>query len=133
MTLIANKGELAIKNKIAPEENEIVKDFIFRAIKSVKNSPELDHLLEQKENNINDNFWKWFGSSKVKEGNEPLIVYHGTRSNFNTFKPSKSIGNQGETDQIEGAYFTDNKDAASFFSIADDERYIKSIFYRREQ
>lgn len=41
--------ELAIKNKIAPEENETVKDFIFRAIKSTKNSPELDHWLEQKE------------------------------------------------------------------------------------
>jgi len=34
---------------------------------------------------------------------------------FDVFRPSKSDGNQGETDQIEGMYFTDNKDAASFF------------------
>lgn len=77
---------------------------------------------------LNENFWKWFNGSKVKSGGNPLIVYHGTKTNFNTFKPSKSIGNQGETDQIEGMYFTDNRDAASFFSIGDDDRYIKPVF-----
>ena len=41
--------ELAIKNKTAPEENESVKNFIFRIIKSTKNSSELNHWLEQKE------------------------------------------------------------------------------------
>jgi len=44
-------------------------------------------------NNINDNFWNWFSNSKVKNGSKPLVVYHGTRSNFDVFKPSKSIGN----------------------------------------
>lgn len=78
--------------------------------------------------NINDNFWSWFGSSKVKNGSEPLVVYHGTRSSFEVFKPSKSFGNQGEDDQIEGMYFTDSKDGASFFSAFDDDRYLKSTF-----
>lgn len=77
---------------------------------------------------LNDNFWKWFGNSKIKDGNKPLLLYHGTKSNFNVFKPSKSIGNQGETDQIEGMYFTDNRDAASFFSIGDDDNFIKPVF-----
>ncbi len=79
-------------------------------------------------NNINDNFWNWFSNSKVKNGSKPLVVYHGTRSNFDVFKPSKSIGNQGESDQIEGMYFSDNKDGASFFSLTDDDRYLKSVF-----
>jgi len=89
-----------------------------------------EFLIEQQniENNINDNFRKWFGNSKVKEGEKPLILYHGTKTNFNTFKASKSIGNQGETDQIEGMYFTTEKDAASFFSISDDERYLKPVY-----
>ena len=57
-------------------------------------------LKEQEsiEGNINDNFWKWFGASKVKKGSKPLVLYHGTKTNFDVFKPSKSIGNQGETD-----------------------------------
>ena len=77
---------------------------------------------------LNDNFWKWFTGSKVKKGNKPLTLYHGTKTNFNVFKPSKSIGNQGESDQIEGMYFTDNRDSASFFSIHDDDKYIKPVF-----
>lgn len=39
------------------------------------------------ENNVlNDNFWKWFGDSKVvdKNGN-PLVVYHGSHSEFSEF------------------------------------------------
>ena len=50
-------------------------------------------------NNLNSNFWKWFGDSKVidKDGN-PIICYHGTRSIFDTFKASKSIGNNNEKD-----------------------------------
>jgi hypothetical protein len=87
-------------------------------------------LSEQKniKDNLNDNFWKWFGNSKIKKGNEPIILYHGTKTNFNIFRPSKSVGNQGEKDQIEGIYFTTNKDAASFFSIGEDERYLKSVY-----
>ena len=82
-------------------------------------------------------FKNWFGdwesdhneaSKVVDENGIPLIVYHGTRSDFNIFKPSKSVGNQGETDQIEGMYFTDNKEGASFFSFTDDDRYLKSVF-----
>lgn len=78
--------------------------------------------------NLNDNFWRWFGGSKIKDGKNPMVLYHGSAANFNVFKPSKSIGNHGETDQIEGMYFTTSKDAASFFSISDDERYLKTVY-----
>ncbi len=88
----------------------------------------IDEYLNEQTNNLNDNFWKWFSDSKVKDDDKPLIVYHGTKTMFDIFKPSKSIGNQGETDQIEGMYFTTNKDAASFFSISDDDMYIKSVY-----
>jgi len=87
-----------------------------------------EELYTLTESNLNENFYKWFGGSKVVRGGKPLIIYHGTKTNFNIFKPSKSIGNQGETDQIEGIYFTDNKDAASFFSLSDDSKYLKSVY-----
>lgn len=77
---------------------------------------------------INDNFWRWFGNSKVIAGINPLICYHGSSSNFKIFKPSTSVGNQKEEDQIEGMYFTDNRDGASFFSLTDDDKYLKSFF-----
>lgn len=82
-------------------------------------------INEQLENN---NFKKWFKNSKVTKNDNPLIVYHGSRSIFNIFKPSKNYGNQGETDQIEGIYFTDSKDGASFFTLTDDEKYLNAVY-----
>lgn len=79
---------------------------------------------------LNDNFWNWFGDSKVvDEKGNPLIVYHGTKSSFDIFKPSKNIGNQGENDQIKGMYFTDSLDGANWFAfIENDNRYLKSVY-----
>lgn len=43
-------------------------------------------IFESNDNNLNDNFWKWFGDSKVvnKDG-KPLVVYHGSQSEFSEF------------------------------------------------
>lgn len=41
---------------------------------------------------LNDNFWKWFGYSKVLDNNgNPLICYHGTNADFDCFK-NKDLG-----------------------------------------
>jgi hypothetical protein len=77
---------------------------------------------------LNENFRKWFGGSKIITNGKPIICYHGTRGDFKIFNPSKTIGNQGELDQIEGIYFTDNKEGASFFSTSDDDKFLKSCF-----
>jgi hypothetical protein len=77
------------------------------------------------------NFWEWFGDSKVVDiEGRPLVVYHGSSTSFDVFKPSKTVGNQGETDQIEGMYFTDNRDGASFFSLIDHPKYLKECYLR---
>lgn len=45
-----------------------------------------EYINEQYENNLNDNFIKWFKNSKVvdKNGN-PLPVYHGSHLDFKEF------------------------------------------------
>lgn len=78
--------------------------------------------------NLNDNFWKWFSGSKIKKNGNPLVLYHGTKTKFDTFKLSKSKGNQGEDDQIEGIYLTDDKIPASFFSLDDSKDFIIEVF-----
>lgn len=42
-------------------------------------------------NNLNDNFWHWFGNSKAVDGNgNPLVLFHGTRNAmFKQFKIRK--------------------------------------------
>ena len=34
---------------------------------------------------LNDNFWKWFGNSKMKT--KPIVFYHTTYSNIDIFEP----------------------------------------------
>lgn len=62
------------------------------------------------ENNLNDNFWKWFGNSKVvdKDG-KPLIVFHGTPDReFTEFDPTKPKLHR-KLEDIGGIYFTSNQ------------------------
>ena len=52
-----------------------------------------EYLNEQQDinNNLNDDFLSWFGNSKVvdKNGN-PLVVYHGTNTKFDSFRTGEN-------------------------------------------
>jgi hypothetical protein len=68
-------------------------------------------------NNLNDNFWNWFGSSKVVEDGKPLIVYHGSPdSNITVFDLSKIGSNKGNLGHYGyGFYFsTDVREAKNY-------------------
>jgi hypothetical protein len=74
----------------------------------------------QKENNINDNFWKWFGKSKNIENGKPIVLFHGTNQDFKTFDIKRvgySKGNYGHYGY--GFYFSDD--------IREAETYGKNI------
>lgn len=69
-------------------------------------------------------FKRWFGDSKVVDAEgKPLVVYHGTRHQFDVFKPSKPRNAFGNPP---GIYFTDDKSEAKQFAEdvdgATDER-----------
>lgn len=58
------------------------------------------------------NFYKWFGDSKVvDEQGRPLVVYHGTKAQFNEFLGEK-IGQSGTSEGV-GFYFTNDKGIAT--------------------
>jgi hypothetical protein len=52
----------------------------------------IEGLNEIIKTNFNDNFWKWFGQSKVVKNGKPLLMHHGgsfspsTEGSFNEFK-----------------------------------------------
>lgn len=70
------------------------------------------------------NFWKWFGNSKVVDKNgRPLVVYHGSRNKFDTFKPNQIPGL--ETIEKEAVFFTSNKEVASIFGTEEYPVYLK--------
>ena len=55
------------------------------------------------------NFWNWFGNSKVvDEQGRPLVVYHSTKADFDTFKILYHKTDEGLSG--EGFYFTPSKE-----------------------
>lgn len=70
-------------------------------------------LREYNNNNLNDNFWKWFGNSKVvDEDGNPMICYHGTDSDFKSFDKNKIGKNhwQSKSDIHGGGFFFVDKE-----------------------
>lgn len=60
------------------------------------------------------NFYKWFGDSKVvDEQGRPLVVYHGTKAQFDEFLGEK-IGQSGTSEGV-GFYFTNDENVAKGF------------------
>ena len=75
----------------------------------------INSITENDENvkTLNDNFWKWFGKSKVvdKNGN-PMVFYHGTNKNFDKFSYKKT----NDTSVLgKGFYFTADEDIAKTY------------------
>lgn len=68
------------------------------------------------------NFWNWFGDSKVvdKDG-RPLVVYHGTGAEFDTFLQEK-VKN---TSEGYGFYFIDSQSASEGFGKNVVAAYLK--------
>ncbi len=91
----------------------------------------IEYLSEQQTNNsnINDNFWNWFGNSVTIENDNPIFLYHGTDSNFKSFKKNK-IGKrhwQSKSNAyVGGFFFTDKERYASHGGI------IKKVYLKIE-
>lgn len=76
-----------------------------------ENQKQLYYPQNYKKIKINDNFWKWFGDSKVTTlYGDPLIVYHGTRFNFDRFIPSEA-----SRDFPPAIYFSSNRNIAKSY------------------
>ncbi len=62
-------------------------------------------------------FYEWFGDSKVVDENgKPLVVYHGTNAEFDTFDLSKAKSKSGQAKYGNGFYFTSNEKRAERYA-----------------
>ena len=79
------------------------------------------------------NFYKWFGDSKVvdKQG-RPLVVYHGTSSEFDTFNIAESGKNTGTAIYGKGFYFTTNKEIATRWGAKHGEPIVMPVYIKLE-
>jgi CRISPR/Cas system CSM-associated protein Csm2 small subunit len=67
------------------------------------------------EQKLNDNFWKWFGESKIKTDSYPIILFHGSKNEFSSFD-KKMLGKSTDNGMRgRGFYCTTNiKTAQSY-------------------
>lgn len=80
------------------------------------------YLIEQE--SLNDKFWKWFNGSKVVDNSgNPLVVYHGTDTEFNSFDNNKKRKGWLST----GFYFTENELEARDFGRIIIPVYLRLI------
>lgn len=75
-----------------------------------------DRIAKSKE--ALENFYKWFGDSKVVDGQgRPLVVYHGTLELFDTFDKER-IGDRWNADE-RGFFFIDKENLAKGYARSD--------------
>lgn len=69
----------------------------------------INEFLNEHKNNLNSNFWKWFGNSKMvdKDGN-PIVCYHGSTDDELNIFDEKSF-------RYNGIYLTRKINYAKFF------------------
>lgn len=78
-------------------------------------------IRESVEPKLNDNFWKWFGNSKVVDENgQPLVVYHGSPNKFEIFDILKTTDN---LTYGKGFYFTNDKSAGDEYAGSNGKNY----------
>ena len=79
------------------------------------------------------NFWNWFGNSKVVDkDSRPLVVYHGTSSEFDTFNIAESGKNTGTAIYGKGFYFTTNKEIATRWGAKRGEPIVMPVYIKLE-
>lgn len=87
------------------------------------------HPIARTQEEIND-FYSWFGNSKVVDSKErPLVVYHGTNNEFDTFN-AKGKGTvatfiSSEIVDRTGIFFTSDKRFAGEFGTIVKETYLR--------
>ena len=82
-----------------------------------------NEYINEQNNNLNENFWKWFGNSKLISNNKPNIYYHSSDSKFKIFDKNKSIyGHHGK-----GFYFMDSDITKEYYGKYLYKCYLKAV------
>ena len=87
----------------------------------------LNAIKEWKEKGTDSKYFKkWFGDSKVvDESGKPLVVYHGSRSNFEVFEHKEGLDSDvNSINTKEAFFFVDNDIAADEFAEVQREAQI---------
>jgi len=82
---------------------------------------------------LNDNFWRWFGDSVVKDDDgNPLICFHGSTLDIDEFSTEYSGNNTGNNEE-KVFYFTTDREMAVSYSTEAAIRQKEIPYYDKEE
>ena len=84
-----------------------------------------NYLTELVDRKLNRAFWSWFGSSKIKNGSDPLVLYHGSKNKFDSFDTKKKGSATDSGLRGRGFYFSTNLRTAQSYGQHVYEVYLK--------
>lgn len=82
-----------------------------------------------------ENFWKWFGNSKVVDSSgRPLVVYHGTDADFDYFDDKfKGVRTDHEPEDVGFHFSTDPEYADAYSYSSESENFLVYLKYFGEE
>jgi hypothetical protein len=86
--------------------------------------------LNEEIQKLNQNFWQWFGNSKVLKNGKPLIMHHG--GSFSASKPS-GVGISKPFNEFKGVgWFTSSKADARYYAKQSGGYNLTSVYLKIE-
>lgn len=81
----------------------LYRGYVYEAVDDIPLTIEIDGIIRETRNSVGKlihptqqgiiNFWRWFGNSKLVDGSKrPLVLYHGSESDFDVVDVNKGIG-----------------------------------------
>ena len=124
--VVTNKtnNEIELNNSTVLHKNVVNQFLGYKAFNNLQVGQEVeigDYHEPTSENikdyKLNDNFWKWFGNSKVvDEEGKPIICYHGGPEAIKAFDKRYS-GNNTANNETEVFFFTSDEGVAEDYSV----------------
>ncbi|HXV98530.1 MAG TPA: hypothetical protein VEC93_08910, partial [Anaerolineae bacterium] len=109
-----------INNYTRDDAIKLLKDareFLESSKTDSKNDVGVGAVLSKKDQTKTPAFKKWFGDSKVVDADgKPLVVYHGTASDFTIFDRSMLGSSTGDAASYEGFFFSKEADTARLYA-----------------
>ena len=112
---------------------ELALDNIYQDLDWSSFNEAVAEITEETLPELNDNFWRWFGDSVVKddEGN-PLICFHGSTLDIDEFDTEYSGMNTGNNEE-KVFYFTTDREMAVSYSTEAVIRQKEIPYYDKEE
>ena len=92
-------------------------------------------IYRKAQNTLNEDFFSWFGNSKVVDKNgDPMPVFHGTNQPIENFDPDRLGENTKAVSSRDGFFFTEDKnEAAKYAHLSAKQQVVNAVEQEKKE